>query len=764
MKRIRRSRNRPPARASSPSGARPARRLGRKALPADAQLHRRILQTTHEGIWMATLDGTTTFVNPQMARMLGVRPKAMVGRPVFDFVFKEDHAVVRRHFAGFLRQRRGSRVEERLRRKDGTELWTLVSASVYSDEDGRPTHFLGMFTDITDLKRAEEGRRRGEASLQLQFRRMPIGCILWDTRFRVVSWTPAAERMFGFTEAEARGKHPYDLIVSREVQPRVNALWRRLLRGDHTAHSVNTNQTRNGRTLLCQWSNTPIKEDSGAVVGVLSMVIDITARHKAEEGLRQLTDTLESQVQQRTFELQSVNRALADSEEKYRRMFEMIADGAFLFDAKTRRIMEVNEAALRLYGYTRKEFLRLNHSDLTAESEDSAATIRQLMSRHILQIPVRLHRKKKGTVFPVDISASLFHFKGRPMACAIVRDITERKLAEQALRRREQELAEFFAESPLGLLWVGPDHRVRRINRAGLDLLGRPAEDILRQLVSRFSPGMGGLTELLERLAQGDTVQQFRTRLRAGDGRVREVLVDANGLWEQGRLQYSRWFVRDITRSVELEREILAISDREQRRLGHDLHDDLCQQLAGTEFLSHTLAGDLAARAAPEAAQAREIVQMIHQALDKTRDLARGLSPACLEANGLAEALEELAVRTEKVFRVTCRFVSSRRVAIADQASAVHLYRIAQEAVGNAIKHGKARRIEISLSLRSGGLLLQVHDDGIGIPANARSRPGMGLRIMQYRAEVIGGSLTVRRAPPGGTDVICSLRRAAAEG
>ena len=620
------------------------------------KFHRRIIETTHEGIWMADLKGVTTFVNPQMARMLGATPKAVIGRPVYDFVFPEDHRGVRRHFAEFLQAQGGRRVEERLRRKDGTELWALVAASVFCDENRRPISFLGMFTDITERKQAEQALQNSEARLQLQIRRMPIGFILWDSRFRVLSWNPAAERMFGYSEKEARGKHPYDLIVSREVQPQVDEIWRRLLQGDTTAHSVNANVTKDGRTILCEWSNTPLKESGGRVVGVLSMVVDITERRKAEEKLRQLMETLETRVQGRTAELRMANQALAESEEKYRRVFEMIADAAFLFDAETRRMLEVNEAALRLYGYTREQFLRLKQTAITAEPEQSEATIRQAIAGKMLRIPLRLHRKKDGTVFPVEISASVFTFKGRPVACAVVRDITERKQAEEALRRREQELADFFTDSPLGLLWVGPDGRLLRVNRAGLELLSQTDETVSGRFVTEFHAAAEGAAELLERLARQETVQNHRSRFRRPDGTVREVLVDANGLWEKGRLVYSRWFVRDITRSVELEREILAISEREQRRLGHDLHDDLCQQLAGIEFLSHTLAGDLAARRVHEAAQASEIARMVQHAMNLTRDLARGLSPVWLEVNGLTDALQELAARTTSVFRIDCRF------------------------------------------------------------------------------------------------------------
>jgi two-component system CheB/CheR fusion protein len=208
---------------------------------------------------------------------------------------------------------------------------------------------------------------------------------------------------------------------------------------------------------------------------------------------------------------------------------------------------------------------------------------------------------------------------------------------------------------------------------------------------------------------------------------------------------------------VALEQEILAISEREQRRLGQDLHDDLCQQLAGIEFLSQRLASDLAPESPAGAAQAKEIAQMVQRAMTQTRELARGLSPVRLEAEGLAEALRELAAGTRKVFGCDCRFRCDPPVHVSDHNIAIHLYRIAQEAVNNALKHARARRIEVSLTANGRSVRLAVNDDGVGIPRRRPHPKGIGLRIMRYRAEVIGGALLVQRNPQGGTSVVCTV-------
>jgi PAS domain S-box-containing protein len=342
------------------------------------------------------------------------------------------------------------------------------------------------------------------------------------------------------------------------------------------------------------------------------------------------------------------------------------------------------------------------------------------------------------------------------MACGVIRDITARKQAEESLRRREQELADFFTESPLGLLWVGPDGRILRVNQAELVLLGCTRDEVFGRHVSEFHGGAKAAADVLNRLAKRQTVQNYRARLRHKDGTPREVLIDANGLWEQERLVHSRWFTRDITHRVELEREILAISEREQRRLGHDLHDDLCQQLAGIEFLSQRLVSDLPARTAVRG-RAKEITQMVQRAMTQTRDLARGLSPVRLEAEGLTDALRELAAGTRKVFGCDCRFRCDSPVLVPDHSVAIHLYRIAQEAVSNAIKHGQARRIELGLTAKGRSVTLAVADNGTGIPRKLPKRKGMGLRIMRYRAEVIGGAVIVEPQPGGGTRVVCTV-------
>ena len=207
----------------------------------------------------------------------------------------------------------------------------------------------------------------------------------------------------------------------------------------------------------------------------------------------------------------------------------------------------------------------------------------------------------------------------------------------------------------------------------------------------------------------------------------------------------------------ELEEELLNISSNEQRRIGQDLHDGLCQHLAGVEFKTAALAKQLA-HDPVKGGHAASIVELIRNGARQAWMLAHGLSPVTLESHGLMSALRELTANSGKLFQIACRFVCSRPVLVPNNAVATHLYRIAQEAITNAVKHGHARSVVVSLSRTRSSATLAVTDNGTGFPRDVRTVQGMGLRIMQYRADTIGATLTVERAKRKGTNVLCQFK------
>jgi len=204
-----------------------------------------------------------------------------------------------------------------------------------------------------------------------------------------------------------------------------------------------------------------------------------------------------------------------------------------------------------------------------------------------------------------------------------------------------------------------------------------------------------------------------------------------------------------------LEREVAVVADREQQRMGQDMHDGLSQQIAGIAMLAGTLADQLNADHSPFAKRTGNLVEAIEVAKKQARDLSKGLMPIEIDSQGLRVALDELAERTGKTYDIECTFENPTALPKTDNFTATHLYRIAREAVHNAVKHARAKRIWICLT-NGAYTMLTIRDNGVGLDSG-QSTDGEGLRMMRHRANLIGASLSLRNAKDGGTVVQCVL-------
>ncbi|MDB6068573.1 MAG: hypothetical protein JWR26_4781 [Pedosphaera sp.] len=206
-----------------------------------------------------------------------------------------------------------------------------------------------------------------------------------------------------------------------------------------------------------------------------------------------------------------------------------------------------------------------------------------------------------------------------------------------------------------------------------------------------------------------------------------------------------------------LEHELLEITEKERRRIGLDLHDDLGQKLAGLTLMMKGLELSLKTKKLPEAESAHKIQALIQQTVNHAGDLARDLALADLDEDNLPSALKGLASNVKNLFDISCQFKSEGRIPPLEKNVIMQFYKITQEAVTNAVKHGKARQVGINLVNASDHLTLTVHNNGLPFPALIDQSKGMGLRIMNYRASVIGASLEIKPGRPRGTLVTCSL-------
>lgn len=259
--------------------------------------------------------------------------------------------------------------------------------------------------------------------------------------------------------------------------------------------------------------------------------------------------------------------------------------------------------------------------------------------------------------------------------------------------------------------------------------------------------------QMLALAGTGSMAVEFDVRRR--DGRHFSASGVLSGFELAGR-NHSLLVVQDVSERKLLERAMLEAVNREQYRIGNDLHDGLGQELTGIALMMRGLAGRVAAEYAPILPEIEGITRLVNNAIESTRALARGLSPVNLERGGLQDALEGLAMHASELYGVPIVFthrLGANRTLNAELAN--HLYRIAQEAVRNAVRHGQARSIRLHLNTVRAKVKLAITDDGIGMPPGAMDAAGMGLKIMCYRARILGGDVSFEAAEPNGTRVVC---------
>jgi PAS domain S-box-containing protein len=350
------------------------------------------------------------------------------------------------------------------------------------------------------------------------------------------------------------------------------------------------------------------------------------------------------------------------------------------------------------------------------------------------------------------------------IASAILREVTERQRAEAALRESEERYRTMLESSP-DAIYLCQECRVYYINSAGLRLFGatKPEQLLGKASLDLYHPDFRRLTDQRVRQALKlrlplPIVEEKIVRL---DGRVRDVEVGAYPFTNQGVVSM-KVVLHDVTDRRLLERGILTAVEQEQERMGRDLHDGLCQQLSAAKYKASLIERKLARGTVVHTGEVGELERQLSEAIQQAYNLARGLSPVKVVARGLMVALEELAGSVQSAFQVRCACHFSEPLAIGDHSVANHLYRIAQEAIQNAIKHGKARNIWVKLRKVRGAIELGVENDGVEYPRKAVSRGGMGLSNMKARAGIIGATLDIRRGKRGGTVVACRLERSAA--
>lgn len=418
--------------------------------------------------------------------------------------------------------------------------------------------------------------------------------------------------------------------------------------------------------------------------------------------------------------------------------------------------MDANAVACEMLGYSTNELLGKHVWDLT--TEENRIPLREGYQKFLRDREQRGEHtfiRKDGSIIEVEYYGIADLVPGYHLA--LLFDITERKAAEAVLRLSEEKFSKAFFSNP-DLITISDveSGKYMEVNDAFLRAIGSTREQVIgktdEQLAIWLDPEEAA--RVRQRLKTDGCVHNSESRLRA-KGAARTVLRSC----EVSEINGKRCVVsvtKDMTDYKRLEREFLEINDRERRRIGQDLHDNVGQHVTGICFIAKTLQQSLEEDGRlSEAGLVSKLLSYAREAQEKIRSLAKFIHPMDLSRDSLLTALQDLAHNVETLFGVHCTVETDARPHRFDENLTTNLYCIVQEAITNAVKHGRANTILVSLLTTRGSLRLTIQDNGVGLTPGYRKTKGLGLLTMQYRARVMGASLDIHSTKGKGTRVSC---------
>jgi PAS domain S-box-containing protein len=451
--------------------------------------------------------------------------------------------------------------------------------------------------------------------------------------------------------------------------------------------------------------------------------------------------------------------SLSKDEERYRLMFENVILGYFSMDENA-RLIDANNAFLNFLGYSREELIGKRFAELLAEGVDyhinvSFPRFKRTGITNNIEWKIK---KKDGSIGMVLMNGRVrYDEQGNFIQThCMMNDITEQRKAEEALVKSEKEKALIldvmsdcvvYHDDGMKILWVNK----MAAESAGMSLQELDGTCCFSSIYGRTVP------------CEGCPVTTAFTTKQPCTGEMRintKVLVIGAYpvLDSQGNLMGVVQVTRDVTSQRELEKQILDASDKEQQRIGQDLHDGLGQHLTGISFLASVLHQQLSNRSIGEAVDALRIMEHSNTALGLMRTIVKGLCPVSNDPGGLMLSLRALTSNIEKLYGISCCFICREPVLIHNNTMATHLYYISNEAINNAVKHSGGNHIEVSLERDANIVQLRISDNGTGcLLENNNELKGIGLRTMAYRCKMIGADIKISSVPAEGTTITCSL-------
>jgi len=565
---------------------------------------------------------------------------------------------------------------------------------------------------------------------------------------RVVYVNEAFESMTGYTEEEILGETPR-ILQGPATDPEVIRSLRAALEAGTSWSGETINYRKSGEPFVINWSVAPVRGRDGAIEYWVSIQRDLTEQRRTERRLREAREEAERQrgMMQRTQEVAQV--------------------GGWEFDPRSGTLRGTQEF-YRITGLPKDEDVDLEMGLALCAPEDRPR-LRQAVERCVEDgTPFDLEMSLTGSEGPqreVRVQGTAERKVGHTLRLTgTLQDITERKRAWRQVREERNFVSAVLNTIGALVVVMDTERRIVRFNDECERVTGYTAEEAKGEdFISLLVPPaeQAAVHNQFDHLCHGAPSQsRHENHWRTKDGEDRLIRWSNTVLEnEDGDIEYVIGTGIDVTKRRRLEREVISASDEERRRIGQDLHDMLASHLAGTAMMADSLASQREDGRSVSAEALQKVTRLIEEAGGQARTLSHSLMPLEVKDNELSVGLRKLADRQEAMRDLECSFELGDAVPSLTGEAASHLYRIASEAVSNAVKHADPSAVTIRLAVEEDRLVLTVQDDGTGLPDDTDASEGLGLHIMQYRADLIGARLTIEPGPEHGTVVRCRLPR-----
>jgi PAS domain S-box-containing protein len=758
-----------------------------------------VVQSSHDAVAAKTLNGIITDWNQSAERIFGYKPKEIIGKSVLTLIPKdrqsEEQEILRKI-------RHGESLDhyETVRcRKDGQLIDVSLTISPIKNPKGEIVGVSKIARDITNQKQTE--RRLSEQARLLNLTNDSI--IVRDHQDRIVYWNRGAEEMYGFSAKEALGKITHELLQTAHPE-NLEKIRKNLERNNRwSGELVHTRKDGKTITVFSRW--TLDRDVRGRPTSVLETNTDVTARKRVEQQQRALYQF--AQLQYIATNVGEIHDASLDA---ILSAMDCHRAAILLFDKEKamrfvawRGLSERYRKAVEGHSPWKPDAKNpkpvcINDVDIADIPKPVKSTIRGEGIRAAAFIPLVSSRKLIGKFMTYYDAPHVFTDDELKLATTIATQLAqaiEHKRDEEALRESEARLRATVEQATAGVARCDTNGRIVFANQTLCKMLGYTEPELIGKSLAdvTYRDDLKKTMRLFQRMIQLGKPYEVEKRYVRKDGSVLWADVSASAVREpNGKAQSTVAVIVDITarKKVEqalqksnealeqlvdqrtkalsvanaelkgeierrkgLEGEILSVSDREQQRLGQELHDGLCQHLTAVAFMARSIAMRLKNHRVIDATDIEKIAQLVNDAASDTRDLSRALHRMDVDAAGLVTALQDLVDR--EIWRTPCRLQVRPSFRIDDDTAAAHLYRIAREAVINANKHAQAREILVKLENSRQEMVLSVIDDGVGFSDQLKPKHGLGFHIMNYRAQLIGGRLTIDSPKNGGTRVCC---------